>query len=184
VARGVTDAGGFSIATATVADAARVATLGARLFTEAYGPTHPEPELGRYLARSFGVDRMTAELADGGTEFFIVQDEAGADIGYAYLRESREVPPSGVVGRRPFEIARFYVDETWHGRGVAPALMAACVAAARARQADVLWLATWEPALRAQAFYRRMGFEVVGTTKFLFGDVLEDDVLMAKRLDR
>jgi ribosomal protein S18 acetylase RimI-like enzyme len=184
VARRVTDPTGFSIGVATVADAARVAALGARLFTQAYGPTHPEPELGRYLARSFDVERMAAELTDGGTEFFIVQDDTGADIGYAYLRESREAPPAGVVGQRAFEIARFYVDEAWHGRGVAPAMMAACVTAARARKADVLWLATWEPAVRAQAFYRRMGFEMVGTTTFLFGDVLEDDVLMARRLDR
>lgn len=180
----MTDPGGFSITTGTVADAVRLTALGARLFTQAYGPTHPEPELGRYLARSFGVERMAAELADDGTEFFLVQDSAGADIGYAYLRESREAPPAGVVGQRPFEIARFYVEEAWHGRGVAPALMAACVTAARARQADVLWLAAWEPARRAQAFYRRMGFEMVGTTKFLFGDVLEDDILMARRLDR
>jgi len=180
----VTDPLSFSIRVATLDDAARVAALGARLFTQAYGPTHPEPELGRYLARSFGVERMAAELADDATTFFIVQDGTGADIGYAYLRESRARPPAGVVGRRPCEIARFYVEEAWHGRGVAPALMDACVAAARARQADWLWLATWEPALRAQAFYRRMGFEVVGTTKFLFGDVLEDDVLMARRLDR
>jgi hypothetical protein len=28
-----------------------------------------------------------------------------------------------------------------------------------------------------------MGFEMVGTTTFLFGDVLEDDVLMARRLE-
>jgi ribosomal protein S18 acetylase RimI-like enzyme len=180
----VTGSTAFSIGAASVADAARVAALGARLFTQAYGPTHPEPELGRYLARSFSVERMTAELASDATAFFLVQDSAGADIGYAYLRESRDTPPAGVVGQRPFEIARFYVDAAWHGRGVAPALMDACLAAARARQADVLWLATWEPALRAQAFYRRMGFEMVGTTKFLFGAVLEDDVLMARRLDR
>jgi tRNA (guanine37-N1)-methyltransferase len=184
VARRVTDPTGFSVGVATVADAERLAVLGARLFTQAYGPTHPEPELGRYLTRSFDVERMAAELADAGTESFIVQDATGADIGYAYLRESRAPPPAGVVGQRPFEIARFYVDEAWHARGVAPALMAACVAAARARHADVLWLAAWEPALRPQAFYRRMGFEMVGTTKFRFGDVLEDDVLMARRLDQ
>ena len=51
---------GFSIGAATVADAARLAALGARLFTQAYGPTHPEPELSRYLARSCGVERMAA----------------------------------------------------------------------------------------------------------------------------
>jgi GNAT superfamily N-acetyltransferase len=184
VAGRVTGTAGCSILTATVRDAARLAALGARLFTQAYGPTHPEPELGRYLARSFGVARMAAELADDGSTFFVVVDAAGADIGYAYVRESRTPPPAGVAGRRPVEIARFYVEEAWHGRGVAQAMMAACIADAQARHADVLWLAAWEPAHRAQAFYRGMGFEVVGATTFRFGDVLEDDVLMARRLDR
>jgi GNAT superfamily N-acetyltransferase len=179
----MSDTGECSITRATVTDASRVAALGARLFTQAYGPTHPEPELGRYLARSFALDRVAAALCDEDATLFLVRDAAGVDIGYAWLRRSTETPPAGVVGERPCEITRFYVDEAWHGRGVAQAMMAACVEAARAGAADVLWLATWQPATRPQAFYRRVGFEVVGTTTFVFGDVLEDDVLLARRLD-
>jgi ribosomal protein S18 acetylase RimI-like enzyme len=173
----------FDIRYATGADASRLASIGARLFTQAYGPTHPEPELSRYLARCFDVGVVAKALADDGTTFLLACDVAGADIGYAWLHETKDVPPNGVVARRPFEIVRFYVDEPWHGRGVAQALMAACVAEARAREVDVMWLATWQPAARAQAFYRRMGFEIVGTTTFRFGDVLEDDFLMARRVD-
>ena len=173
-------AAAFHIRHATGADAARLASIGARLFTQAYGPTHPEPELSRYLSRCFDAHAVSEALADAATTFLLVVDAAGADIGYAWLRETRDAPPAGITGQRPFEIARFYVDEPWHGRGVAQALMAACIADARARDADVMWLATWQPAARAQAFYRRMGFEVVGTTTFLFGDVLEDDFLMAR----
>jgi GNAT superfamily N-acetyltransferase len=183
VAGVVSAAAGYALSRAGVGDAPRVAALGARLFAQAYGPTHPEPELSRYLARAFDVDRMAAALADADTTLLLVQDAAGTDIGYAWLRRSTDTPPAGVGGERPFEIARFYVEEAWHGQGVAQAMMAACVDAARAGGADVLWLATWQPATRPQAFYRRMGFEVVGTTTFLFGDVLEDDVLLARRLD-
>ena len=179
----MSDAAACSITRAGVADAHRVAALGARLFTQAYGPTHPEPELSRYLAGAFDVDLISAALCDEHATFFLVQDALGSDIGYAWLRRSTDAPPAGVVGQRPFEIARFYVDEAWHGRGVAQAMMASCIAAAREAGADVVWLATWQPAARPQAFYRRMGFEGVGTTTFLFGDVVEDDVLLARRLD-
>jgi len=179
----VSPAAEFGIRHATGADASRLASIGARLFTQAYGPTHPEPELSRYLARCFDVGVVSEALADDGTTFLLACDAAGADIGYAWLHETKDVPPNGVVGRRPLEIVRFYVDEPWHGRGVAQALMAACVADARGREVDVMWLATWQPAARAQAFYGRMGFEIVGTTTFLFGDVLEDDFVMARRVD-
>lgn len=173
----------FTIGRASPGDAARVAALGARLFTQAYGPTHPEPELGRYLARSFAIPRLASELADPGTTCFVASDAAGDDIGYAILVATRGGAPEGVVGARPFEIARFYVDEPWHGRGVAQVLMDACIAEARRQGADVLWLQVWMEAPRPQAFYRRQGLEVVGRTTFAFGDRLEDDWVLARRLD-
>jgi GNAT superfamily N-acetyltransferase len=183
MARVMSPAAEYSITRATVEDASRVATLGVRLFTQAYGPTHPEPELSRYLARCFGVDTVATALGAAATTLLLVSDTTGTDIGYAWLTRSKDTPPPGVTGQRPLEIARFYVDEPWHGLGVAQALMASCLEVAQRAHADVLWLATWQPAKRAQAFYRRMGFEIVGTTTFLFGDVLEDDFVMARKLD-
>jgi len=174
---------GVAIKHATREDAARVGALGARLFVQAYGPTHPEPELSRYLARSFAVRTLEAELETPGTSVLVAQERSGRDIGYAYLRATAIGAPQGVRGTSPLEIARFYVDEAWHGRGVAQALMAACVADARARGADALWLQVWTQASRPLAFYRRMGFEVVGRTTFAFGDRLDDDHVMLRRLD-
>ena len=48
---------------AAPADAAKVAALGARLFVQAYGATHPEPELTPYVRRthSAAADRAAAE---------------------------------------------------------------------------------------------------------------------------
>ena len=47
-------------------DAPILALLGARLFTETYGPTHPEPELSRYLARSFSVEGVREAISQNG----------------------------------------------------------------------------------------------------------------------
>lgn len=175
------DVEAFTIRACGPDEAGRLGQIGARLFTEAYGPTHPEPELGIYLAREFAPARLAAELADPGRRALVVEND-GEWIGYAYLRESAEGWPRGVPGRRPVEIVRFYVDARWHGRGVAPALMAACADEARRRGADALWLSAWQEAPRALAFYRRAGFEVVGTATFTFGDRLDDDFVMARRL--
>jgi len=171
----------FTIRACGPEEAVRLGAIGARLFTQAYGPTHPEPELSAYLARSFAPARLAAELADPGRRALVVES-GGQWIGYAYMRDSPEGWPSGVPGRRPVEIVRFYVDAEWHGRGVAQQLMAACEEEARRRGADALWLAVWQEAPRAIAFYRRAGFEVVGTATFEFGDRLDDDFVMARPL--
>ncbi|HYU51753.1 MAG TPA: GNAT family N-acetyltransferase, partial [Gemmatimonadaceae bacterium] len=117
--------GAFSIRRCTVDDAATIASLAARLFAEAYGPTHPEPELSRYLARSFPVDGIRDAIGDDGVTMLVAEDSTGNAIAYAYLRASPE-PPAGVTGQQVFEIVRFYVDGSWQGRGVGAALMEEC----------------------------------------------------------
>ena len=50
----------FTIRPCTPRDAAPISALAAKLFIQAYGPTHPEPELSRYLARcSFRIPQST-----------------------------------------------------------------------------------------------------------------------------
>jgi hypothetical protein len=98
-----------SIRRCAPADAAALAELGARLFAQAYAATHPEPELGRYLARSFDATRLGAELSEPDVAIFVAEDGSGRPVGYAYLRATAGVPPAGVPGGHACEIVRFYV---------------------------------------------------------------------------
>jgi len=171
----------FTIRRCTIDDAPAMASLGARLFAQAYGETHPEPELSRYLARSFSVDGLREAIADDGVTMLIVDDPERGAIAYAYLRESPD-PPPGVHGNRAREIVRFYVDAACQGRGVGAALMQECFKDAKNRGADVVWLQVWKEAPWAVGFYSRMEFSAVGSAPFYFGDQVGDDHVMAKSL--
>lgn len=166
----------------TPQDATTVAELGARLFIQAYGPTHPEPELSRYLARSFDPERFERELAGPLVRVLMVESADGTPAGYAHMRATTGNRPPGVIGTTPIEIVRFYVDAAWHGAGLAQLLMAGCEGEARAMGGDLIWLSVWQEALRPQAFYRRAGFAIVGTTTFAFGDRQDADYVMARAL--
>jgi diamine N-acetyltransferase len=170
---------GFSIRQSTVDDAAMLSTLSARLFTETYGPTHPEPELSRYLVRSFAVEGVRAAISDDGVAMLIAENTEGHAIGYAYIRASPD-PPAGVCGDRVFEIVRFYVDGAFHGRGVGRGLMRESLNETKRRGADTVWLQVWKEAPWAVGFYERMGFTVVGSAKFYFGEQIGDDHVMAR----
>ena len=171
----------FSVRQCTVADATTLSTLSARLFTETYGPTHPEPELSRYLARSFAVEGIRSAIADDGVAMLIAENSEGRAIAYAYIRASPD-PPSGVQGQRVFEIVRFYVDGAFQGRGVGATLMRESLDETKRRGADAVWLQVWKEAPWAVGFYERMGFTVVGSAKFYFGEQIGDDHVMAKSL--
>ena len=177
---------GVGIRRATVSDAEMIAAFATRLFRESYGETHPEPELSRYLARSFALDRVQAALEDRATTLLLAQDARGTPVGYAQLHDGDRMDPAELTvevhGSHPVQVVRFYVDQRWHGLGVAQALMQACVREAVQQGGDLLWLAVWSQALRPQAFYRKMGFEIVGHTIFQFGARRDRDFLVARPL--
>ncbi len=173
----------FTIRRASTADARSVAELGARLFTETYGPTHPEPELSRYLARSFAVKDVRDAIAGDDVTMLIAEDGERGPVAYAFLRLSPE-PPSGVEGTRVLEIVRFYVDGAYQGRGVGAALMEECFDDARHRGADAAWLQVWKEAPWAVGFYERMGFVVVASAPFYFGERVGDDYVMARTVNQ
>ena len=177
-----------SIRRASPADASQLSAVGAALFRQAYGPTHPELTLSEYLATAFDSDRCEQILRDRDAAVLVAESETGEWIGYAHLREARPDASSRLAeplpGVRPLEIVRFYVDGAWHGRGVAQQLMAACEAEARTRSCDVLWLQAWQQAAQALAFYRKSGFRVIGTATFHFGERRDDDFVLAHPLPR
>ena len=173
--------GALSIRRCGPSDAETLASLGAKLFSDSYGPTHPEPELSRYLARAFSVASVRDAMSADDVSMLLAEDSAGHPIAYAYLRPSPE-PPNGVIGSRPFEIVRFYVDTARQGKGVGAALMEACFSDAKERGADVVWLQVWTQAPWAIGFYPRMGFSVVGSTLFYFGERIDDDHVMSRSL--
>ena len=193
-----------SVRVAGPPDAPRLAECAARTFTATYarseaatGPvaTSAPDDVAAYVGAAFTVERMRAELADPTLVTFVAeptrQPASGADgadgwAGYAQLRleaaPHAPVPPP-CAGPHPRELARFYVERAWQGRGVADRLMDAVVARAQSAPggASPLWLAVYQANARALAFYRRRGFEVVGTTTFTMGAELQHDWLMVWR---
>jgi ribosomal protein S18 acetylase RimI-like enzyme len=75
------------------------------------------------------------------------------------------------------ELHRLYVDASTKGTGVAQALMHEALAWARGKGAKVMFLSVWENNARAQAFYRRYGFEHIGEHRFMVGRVADRDFI-------
>lgn len=161
------------------ADAAWLAALAERTFRETYTEFNTPENMEAYVAEHFGPDRQAAELRDPAMVTLVVEANREA-AGYAQL--ARGPAPSSVAGPAPMELVRFYVDRPWHGRGLAQTLMAATVDTARLAGARTLWLGVWERNGRAIAFYRKCGFEDVGTHTFVLGTDHQRDRVLVRQL--
>jgi len=159
-------------------DAATYSAFAERLFRETYVDGYDPADIDAYVSQSFSPARQAAEIDEPGGRVLVVEDDRDGLLGYAHVRQSQ--PPPQLAFRYPVEIARFYVDRRWHGRGIARVLMSACVAEARSRCADVLWLLVYQDNARAVAFYEKCGFRKAGTQPFQLGSRVDQDWLMVR----
>ena len=164
---------------ADAGDAASLAEIGRRSFTETFGHLYRPEDLALFL---LGHDeaKWRDQLIDPEFSVRIVEVD-GRPIAYAKLG-----PPSlPFEHRRPsIELRQLYVLEPWQGRGVADALMEWARAEAERRGAEDLYLSVFVDNRRARRFYERHGFEHVGSYAFMVGSHEDEDLIMRLALER
>jgi diamine N-acetyltransferase len=160
-------------------DAEELAAAAERWFRGTFGPDNTAEDMAIYCASAFSPDIQRAQLTDPAVETLLLYDASGRLIAYAQLRDGA---PDGIALPAPIELWRFYVDASYHGRGLAARLMAAVEDAARARGAQTLWLGVWEKNHRARAYYRKAGFIDIGSHEFHLGHDLQTDRLLSRPL--
>jgi diamine N-acetyltransferase len=161
---------------AVIADAAALAELAERTFRKAFGAVNDPVDMDSHCASSYGSAIQARELADPQMTTLVVE-RATRLIAYGQLR--RGATPPCVLARSPIEIQRFYVDQDWHGQGVAQMLMTELIARADAIGTDTIWLGVWERNPRAIAFYQKFGFTPVGSQIFQVGRDPQRDLVLS-----
>ncbi len=162
----------------SVADAADYSTFAERLFRETYAEGYDPADIDQYVAQAFSPAKQASEIREPGGRVLVIEDERNGMLGFAHIRQT-PTPPA-LTGRFALEISRFYVDRPWHGQGLARVLMSACIAEARSRGADTLWLLVYQDNARAVAFYEKSGFKRAGTQPFRLGSRVDQDWLMIR----
>lgn len=157
-----------------------MAELGARTFRDTFGHNNRAEDVDLHVASAYGTPQQAQELEDPAM-MTLVAERDGALVAFAQLRYG-DTPPC-VTGPAPIELQRFYVDRSWHGRGLAQVLMERVVAAARAAGAATLWLGVWEHNPRAIAFYSKAGYADVGSHTFLLGTDPQTDRILVRAVD-
>jgi ribosomal protein S18 acetylase RimI-like enzyme len=158
-------------------DAGLLAELGARTFAETFATDNSPEDMAAYIAASFNLPQLLAELADP-VSTFLIAEVGGVAAGYAKLHAGDSL--EGVEGGNPIELVRLYVSREWLGRGVGQALMRACIDEAQQAGHRTIWLGVWERNGRAQAFYRKWHFRAVGEHVFQLGSDPQTDILMER----
>ena len=172
---------------ATPDDATALAAVAAETFPLACPPSTTRSSIDDFIARHLSADRMLEYLADPARVLLLAEDAAeiaAESAGYAMLifGEPADADVAAAITARPTaELSKLYVREGFHGQGIAPLLVETALAAALEHGAGGVWLGVNQLNARANRFYEKSGFTIVGTKRFLVGDTYEDDFVRELR---
>lgn len=163
---------------ADIHDADRLAAVAAATCP----PDLAASDIHALVGQALSADRFASYLAD---EAYTVlkATEGAAIVGYAVLVANDPTNPEvarAVTALPTLEVNKLYVRPEHHG--AASALLTAALAHARDRGRAGAWLGVSRRNERAQRFYRKHGFDVVGTRTFQVGTRICDDYVMQAEL--
>ena len=172
----------MSISRALPADAHRVSALAIETFPLACPPGTTQENIDQFCATKLSPTSFEEYLADPRVQVWFAShgDEL---LGYVMSVSGEPDDPviaEAVSARPTVEISKIYVRANAHGLGVAQQLMSVAVENARAEGAQSVWLGVNQQNERANSFYERNGFLLVGERGFQVGDSLEEDFVREK----
>ncbi|GGJ76094.1 N-acetyltransferase [Pilimelia anulata] len=159
------------------ADAAALHRLAALTFPLACPPRCAPAAIAAFVVAHLGVDSFARYLADPARDLLLAE-AGGAPAGYTMLVHGEPADPdvvAALTARPTTELSKCYVHPDHIGGGVAAALVGESLAAARRRGSAAVWLGVNRENARANRFYDKCGFAVVGHKRFRVGDEIEDD---------
>ncbi len=152
--------------------------LAKRIFCETFEAFYQPEHFWGYVDRAYTEEIWQAELRN--PQYYFMVAWVGSEPA-GYIKLSADHLPEILKGQHLLEVGKLYVDQRFHGQGVAQKLMDYALEHAQKHEFDGLWLGVWQHNERALGFYRKYGFEIVGTHPFeMGGGLVEDDFVMKR----
>jgi ribosomal protein S18 acetylase RimI-like enzyme len=157
-------------------DADALSLVGAATFLESFAGLVDGAGIVAHCRRQHAAETYRAYFAKGARAWIAEIEPGGAPVGYALTCEPEleQALPGDI------ELKRIYLFSRFQGGGIAAALMDAAVSAATGHAR--LLLGVKDDNHRALAFYRKHGFDVIGTRRFDVGGNTYDDYVLARKL--
>jgi diamine N-acetyltransferase len=170
-------AGELVVRIAGPADAGALAAVAGATFALACPPGTEQQDIDDFIASNLSRQSFDDYLADP-ERVLLLAELGGRAAGYTMLvfGEPADADVAAAITLRPTaELSKCYVLPELHGGGIASALIERSVAEASARGAVGVWLGVNQHNARANRFYEKSGFPIVGTKRFRVGAELHDD---------
>ena len=165
-----------SIRRATSSDASALSVFAGSVFCLGCPRTAPA-DLAAYISAELSAARFLSLLED--PNIIVLLAESSRRI-VAYMVVVLRSAHANLSAPVSAEFRKLYVDPVYHGTGLASALLHCALSIVQSDAPRPIWLSVFSENPRAISFYRKWGFEVVGTQEFIVGTDRQSDFLMQR----
>lgn len=169
----------FSFQIANENDIDSLMRFSERLFRATYSALNTPENMELYCGKVFSPAFFDEDFRQDNVRYLLAY-EGHQLAAYAKLVLASATP--GVASQVGVEIARFYLDTPYQGKGLGQEFMEYCLWWAKEQGFRRVWLGVWPQNPRAVRFYEKIGFEKIGTADFLLGTDLQSDDIMLKNI--
>ena len=150
--------------------------LAKNTFCETYAQFNDQNNFEKYISNAFSFQEIEKQFKNPNSQFYFVT-VSNEIAGYFKINygsaQSDSVHPNGV------EIEKIYVVEKYKRHGLGQAMVEKTKSICDQLEKPYLWLGVWKENIKAIQFYKKMGFEKVGTHIFQLGSESQIDYVMA-----
>jgi ribosomal protein S18 acetylase RimI-like enzyme len=188
---------GVRLRCAEVGDVNALQNFGRDAFARTFGHCYPPEELESFLlGPAYDINTFLCWITDAENHYICIaieeQDSASGIcekvVGYSLSSRQCHLPHQDVTPNC-FELVRLYVAPSEFGKGTAHALMDEALRWMNAKRrkcegetvAGGIWLGVFSENYRAQKFYAKFGFEVVGEYEYIVGRCRDREFIMRMR---
>jgi ribosomal protein S18 acetylase RimI-like enzyme len=154
--------------------------LAIHTYVSAFGHTFSEADLAHHLQTHLSPDCFACILDQ---DVVLIAEVEGRLVGYVQFGAADATSRPLSLHDEDQELRRLYVHPEFQNRRIGTALMDSALRHPRLKNAANIFLEVWEYNQRAQRFYKRHGFEVIGTRIFevASGSPTDLDLVMVRR---
>ena len=160
---------------ASLADLQELQLIGKQTFQETFAEVNSEENIKKYLADSFNDRKITDEIENPNSEFYIAIID-NQTIGY--LKVNFGTAQTELKDPKGMELERIYVLRKYHGEKVGQLLFEKALQIATNKKVEYLWLGVWEKNIKAKKFYLKNGFIEFDKHIFRLGNDEQTDIMM------
>lgn len=157
----------ISIVKAGVKDAALLSGLATQTFIESHGHSAAAADIEAYVTKNYTPAMLLAELEDPANIYHILYYHK-LPVGFSKI--ILNAPYEGSPGNAITKLERIYLQKSYYGTNLGPALMDFLIHLMKKEKQTGVWLYVWKENIRAIRFYEKKGFTITGSHDFPISD--------------